>query len=76
MIYLDKCSQNQAFVSEDRVQTRLFHSYMTLVTWKIRSKPPKSILFLKFFELVLTETAVSGSSRQLTLKKGASGDQV
>ena len=36
MIYLIEFSQNLAIGSQDRVQTRLFHSYTTTVTLKLQ----------------------------------------
>ena len=40
MMYQCKFGQNLAIASEDRAQC--FHSYMTLVTLKIRPRSPKS----------------------------------
>ena len=40
MMYQCQFGQNLAIASEDRAQC--FHSYMTLVTLKIRSRSPKS----------------------------------
>ena len=46
IMLLCKFGQNMAIGSEDSVQTRLFHSFMTLVTLNIRSRSPKSNNFL------------------------------
>ena len=44
MMHLCQFGQNLASGSEDRVQTRLFHGNMTMVTLKIRSMSLKLII--------------------------------